>query len=94
MTIELKHILLIIALLLLFANRLLQKKPFFEKNGNIIRIVVFLVLISALVAEFLKSKSYMIFFVAGLGVLAIGWIVYDMNRKEDENKDNSEKKDN
>jgi len=84
MSLELKHIFLIIALVLLLANRILHKKPFFIKYGNLIRVVVFLFLIAALVMEFLKSKSYVIFIVAGLGVIAIGWIVYDMNRKDDD----------
>jgi FtsH-binding integral membrane protein len=84
MNLEAKHILLFIALALLLTNRLLQKKPFFTKHGNLIRVLVFLILIAALVLEFLKSKSYMIFIVAALGVVAIGWIIYDMNRKDDD----------
>jgi len=44
--------------------------------------------------EFLKSKSYMIFFVAALGVIAIGWIIYDMYRKdEDEDTGTTDKTD-
>jgi len=94
MTLEPKHILLFIALALLLANRLLQNKPFFAKHGNLIRVVVFLLLIAVLVMEFLKSKSYMIFFVAALGVIAIGWIIYDMYRKdEDEDTGTTDKTD-
>jgi hypothetical protein len=87
MTLEPKHILLFIALALLLANRLLQSKPFFAKHGNLIRVVVFLLLIAALVMEFMKSKSYVIFIVAAMGVIAIGWIIYDMKRKDDEEDD-------
>ena len=87
MNIEPKHILLIIALALLLTNRLLHNKPFFTKHGNLIRVVVFLILIAALVMEFLKTKSYMIFIVAAMGVIAIGWIVFDMKRKDDDDSD-------
>ena len=95
MTIEPKHIFLFLALALLLLNRILHKKPFFIKHGNHIRIVVFLLLIASLVMEFMRSKSYMIFFVAGLGVLAIVWIIYDMNRKDEDEEDtgNTEKTD-
>lgn len=86
MTLEPKHIFLFIALALLLANRILQNKPFFAKHGNLIRVLVFLLLIAALVMEFMKSKSYMIFIVAALGVIAIGWIIYDMNRKDDDDE--------
>jgi FtsH-binding integral membrane protein len=88
MNLEPKHILLFIALALLLANRLLHKKPFFARHGNMIRVLVFLILIAALVMEFLKSKSYVIFIVAALGVVAIGWIIYDMNRKDDDHEKN------
>lgn len=84
MIIEPKHILLFIALALLLSNRLLQNKAFFIKHGNHIRVVTFLILIAALVMEFIKTKSYMIFIVAALGAIALGWIVYDMNRKDDD----------
>jgi threonine/homoserine/homoserine lactone efflux protein len=84
MTIELKHIFLFIALALLLLNRTLQKRPFFVKHGNLIRVLVFLILIAALVMEFLKSQSYFIFVLAALGAIALGWIVYDLKRKKDE----------
>lgn len=90
MTLEPKHIFLFIALTLLLANRILQNKPFFAKHGNLIRVLVFLLLIAALVMEFMKSKSYMIFIVAALGVIAIGWIIYDMNRKDDDDDEKSD----
>lgn len=89
MTLEPKHIFLFIALALLLTNRLLHNKPFFAKHGTLIRVVVFLLLIAALVMEFMKTRSYMIFFVAGLGVIALGWIIYDMNRKDEDDEDKS-----
>jgi Ca2+/Na+ antiporter len=97
MNITPKHILLFTSLALLLANRIFQNKPFFAKHSSLIRILVFLLLIGVLVMEFIKSKSYVIFIVAALGVFAIGWIIYDMNRKVDdedslpENKDEAEK---
>jgi len=94
MNFGLKHILLIIALVLLLATRLLQNKPFIAKNSNHIRILVFLILIAVFVLEFIKSKPYIIFIVTALGVFAIGWIIYDMNRKDEhEDSGSSEKKD-
>ena len=87
MNLEPKHILLFIALALLLANRILHNKPFFAKHGNLIRVVVFLILIAALVMEFVKSKSYTVFIIAGLGAITIGWIIYDMNRKDDDEGD-------
>ena len=92
MIIEPKHILLIIALALLMANRILQNKPFFVKHGNLIRLFVFLILIATLALEFIKSKAYVIFIVVGLGIIAIGWIIYDMYRKDDDENSNPSNK--
>ena len=94
MHIEPKHILLIIAMVLLFANRLMQNNPFIAKHSNLIRVLVFMILIAVLVMQFYKSKSGIILIVAAVGIVSIGWIVYDMNRKDDdEDSGSSEKKD-
>jgi len=94
MHIEPKHILLIIAMILLFTNRLMQNRPFIAKHSNLIRVLVFMILIAVLVMQFYKSKSGIILIVAALGIVSIGWIVYDMNRKDDdEDSGSSEKKD-
>jgi hypothetical protein len=88
-----KHILLFIAIILLFANRLLQNKPFIAKHSNLIRILVFLILIAVLVLEFIKSKVYVVFIVSALGIFAIGWVFYDLNRKDDDDSGSSDKTD-
>jgi Kef-type K+ transport system membrane component KefB len=94
MHIEAKHILLFIAIILLFANRILQNKPFIAKHSNHIRILVFLVLIIVLVLEFIKTKAYVVFIIAALGIFSIGWIIYDSTRKDlNEDFDSSGKKD-
>jgi Kef-type K+ transport system membrane component KefB len=87
-----KHILLIIALIILLGNRIMHKKTFFAKHGNHIRLLVFLILIGVLVMEFIKSGSYIVYIIAALGAFAIGWIIYDMNRKDDD-EDNGKSED-
>lgn len=94
MHIEPKHILLFIAIILLFANRIFQNKPFIAKHNNHIRILVFLILIVVLVLEFIKTKAYVVFIIAALGIFSIGWIIYDSTRKDiNEDSDSSEKTD-